>query len=169
MSRILSQSAELEWEHVREYGGPRSKARDTRLVARWARQGRVEWHHLEALDWLIRRLERSHSLAGGNGERVAISRAPDAVNAAQADASRAYNAALHAVHVRAGQLCYAAVYELTQEPRIRKDALRRAIGCADDRVFAIVLNGLDELSAYLDDSAASRVSWNSRGARSTPP
>lgn len=166
MSRILDAHRKRMWQEVEEYGYEGLKrARDERFVTKWAKKGLIEWHHLEALDWLIRRLERSQGSVGGLGERVAISRSPDATRVAQEDASRAYNAALMAVHVRAGSKCYQALYVLTHEPRILKEALRRELECRDSMVLPIVLNALEELSLYLDAVAQDRLSWNKNAAR----
>lgn len=166
MSRIQEAHRQRLWQEVAEYGYEGLKrARDERFVAKWAKRGLIEWHHLEALDWMIRRLERSQVGGAGYDERVSMSTSPDAKACAQTDALRAYEAALRAVDVRAGGQCHAAVYVLTRAPRITKEGLRKELGCRDAKVLAIVLNALDALSAYLDDCAADRLRWNRSQAR----
>ncbi len=163
MSRIQDAWRKALWDQFAEHGmeGFR-KARDTRLVAMWFRKGKIESTHLDALDWLQRRVEASHARGVAGGERVACSRSPDGPTAAQMDALNDVAGAMAAVRTRAGHLCERALYVLTADPQVYAAELERELGARRDRMFAIVLQALDTLAAYRDECVIERAKWNRR-------
>lgn len=166
MSRLLDRIRKEAWDERREFGLEGRHPRDKRLVAGWFKNGHkgvyVESAHMEALDWLQRRLEASHATGLANGERVACTRSPDGSRASQQDAMNDVNGALAAVRTRAGQQCSLALFVLIHEPRIKFRPLRAALKCDQNRVFPIVLHALEALAQYREDCIADRARWNRR-------
>jgi hypothetical protein len=160
MSRIQSLNARLLREQALEQG--LQKAKDKRLVAEWFRKGEAESAQMTALDWLQRRREACEATGVANGERVACTRSPDASRAAKQDAMNDVAGALAAVRTRAGDLCWAALDELIENPRVKFAPLRKRLKVDANRVKPIVLHALEALAAYREECIEAREKWNRR-------